>query len=63
MTAQCGSHEKTAVLPVQIGVSVGIAGAQDKLVRTSDVLKAADKAVYYARQHGWNRVVRYGGKM
>jgi diguanylate cyclase (GGDEF)-like protein len=45
---------------VPMTVSVGLAAARENDLRWEDVLRHADEAMYYAKQHGRNRVAVYG---
>lgn len=47
-------------LMVPMTVSVGLAAAQENDLRWEDVLRHADEAMYFAKQHGRNRVAVYG---
>jgi diguanylate cyclase (GGDEF)-like protein len=45
---------------VPMTVSVGLAAARENDLRWEDVLRHADEAMYYAKQHGRNRVAVHG---
>jgi len=42
--------------PVSITMSIGIASYPEQWTRMEDLLRAADTALYRAKQEGWNRV-------
>jgi diguanylate cyclase (GGDEF)-like protein len=44
--------------PVSVTISLGYAACEDRLRSPRDVLKAADQALYVAKNKGRNRVVR-----
>jgi diguanylate cyclase (GGDEF)-like protein len=41
--------------PVQVGASIGVAACPDHATETADILRAADTAMYWAKEHGKNR--------
>ncbi len=45
---------------ISVSVSIGFAGPTARTVDSSSVLRAADRALYRAKNMGRNRVVRYG---
>jgi diguanylate cyclase (GGDEF)-like protein len=51
---QLRSPEKT----LSVTVSIGVAGPEDQHATPAEVLRAADKALYRAKEAGRNRVSR-----
>ncbi|MCC5882569.1 MAG: diguanylate cyclase [Halomonas sp.] len=51
-------HEFSSTSPY-VTVSVGIAATQEKLTTPSDIMRAADQAMYQAKESGRNRVVAH----
>ena len=47
---------------ISVSVSIGFAGPSARTAGSSAVLRAADKALYRAKNHGRNKVVRYGAR-
>lgn len=45
---------------ISVSVSIGFAGPTSRTLDSSSVLRAADRALYRAKNKGRNRVVRYG---
>jgi len=45
---------------ISVSVSIGLAGPSARTIDSSAVLRAADRALYRAKNKGRNRVVRYG---
>lgn len=48
--------ERESRLETHVTISIGVAGANGKLVNVDDNLRAADKALYKAKKNGRNRV-------
>jgi diguanylate cyclase (GGDEF)-like protein len=48
---------------LKVTVSIGVAERNDFNLTPAAVLKAADKALYLAKEEGRNRVVRSGAKL
>jgi diguanylate cyclase (GGDEF)-like protein len=49
-------EERDSRLETHVTISIGVAGANGKLVSVDDNLRAADKALYKAKKNGRNRV-------
>ncbi len=45
--------------PVQVSISIGVALANAKTSESQSLYVAADKALYYAKEHGKNQVIAY----
>jgi diguanylate cyclase (GGDEF)-like protein len=50
------SIERAGGIDTRVTISIGVAGSNGKLVKIDDSLRAADKALYRAKQEGRNRV-------
>jgi diguanylate cyclase (GGDEF)-like protein len=50
------SMERSGGIDTRVTISIGAAGSNGKLVKIDDSLRAADKALYRAKQEGRNRV-------
>jgi diguanylate cyclase (GGDEF)-like protein len=50
------SMEKSGGIDTRVTISIGVAGSNGKMVKIDDSLRAADKALYRAKQEGRNRV-------
>lgn len=48
------------VQEVHVTISIGVAERGDELYTSEDVIKAADKALYVAKEKGRNRISQYG---
>lgn len=51
------------VQEVHVTISIGVAERGDALYTPEDVIKAADKALYVAKEKGRNRISQYGVKL
>jgi diguanylate cyclase (GGDEF)-like protein len=47
---------------ISVSVSIGFAGPSARTTDSNAVLRAADRALYRAKNKGRNRVVRYGAR-
>jgi diguanylate cyclase (GGDEF)-like protein len=50
------SMERSGGIDTRVTISIGVAGSNGKMVKIDDSLRAADKALYRAKQEGRNRV-------
>ncbi len=52
-------HQNSQELPLPTRISIGIASLSPAVHTAQDLLQQADIALYYAKRHGKNQVVRY----
>lgn len=54
---------KTVVLTLDVSVTIGLAGFPQHTADHTELLRMADRAMYWGKQHGKNRIVIYEGSM
>jgi diguanylate cyclase (GGDEF)-like protein len=57
------SKRRRPIQEVHVTISIGVAEKCNELYTPEDVIKAADKALYVAKEKGRNRISQYGLKL